>query len=82
MGRIWDIPPRNVLSPTTLEWTAPARGEQRASTLIGVRFARSNIDPSAQHVDGGGSEGHSNPFDPFTYDLRQRQLGLEDWSCT
>ena len=27
------------------------------SEYIGVRFARSNTGPSAQHVDGGGSEG-------------------------
>ena len=38
--------------------------------------------PSAQHLDGGGSERRSSLFDPFTYDLCQGQLGLEDWSCT
>ena len=52
------------------------------SEHTGIGFARNNTGPSAQHLDGGGSEGHSSPFDPFVYDIYQGQLGLGDWSCT
>ena len=39
------------------------------SEHTGIGFARNNTGPSAQHLDGGGSEGRSSPFDPFVYDL-------------
>ena len=51
------------------------------SEHIGIGFARNNTGPSAQHLGGGGSEGHPSPFDPFVYDIYQGQLGLGDWSC-
>ena len=52
------------------------------SEHTGIGFARNNTGLSAQHLGGGGSEGHSSPFDPFVYDIYQGQLGLGDWSCT
>ena len=52
------------------------------SEHTGIGFARKNTGPSAQHLGGGGSEGHSSPFDPFVYDIYQGQLVLGDWSCT
>ena len=52
------------------------------SEHTGIGFARNNTGPSAQHLGGGGSEGHSSSFDPFVYDIYQGQLGLGDWSCT
>ena len=56
-------------------------GVESEHTDIG--FARNNTGPSAQHLGGGGSEGHPSPFDPFVYDIYQGQHGLEDyWSCT
>ena len=39
------------------------------SEHTGIGFARNSTGPSAQHLDGGGSEGRSSPFDPFVYDL-------------
>ena len=39
------------------------------SEHTGIGFARNNAGPAAQHLDGGGSEGRSSPFDPFVYDL-------------
>ena len=39
------------------------------SEHTGIGSARNNTGPSAQHLDGGGSEGRSSPFDPFVYDL-------------
>ena len=39
------------------------------SEHTGIGFARNSTGPSAQHLDGGGSEGRSRLFDPFVYDL-------------
>ena len=52
------------------------------SEHTGTGFARNNTGPSTQHLDGGGSEGHSSPTDPFVYDLYQGPLDLGGWSCT
>ena len=53
------------------------------SEHTGIEFTRnSNTGPSGQHLDGGGSDGRSSPFDPFAYDCCQGQLGLGGWSCT
>ena len=52
------------------------------SEHTGTGFARNNTGPSAQHLDGWGSEGRLNLFGPFAYDLSQGQPGLGDWSCT
>ena len=52
------------------------------SKHTGIGFTRNNTGPSAQHLGGGGSEGHSSPFGPFVCDIYQGQLGHGDWSCT
>ena len=50
------------------------------SEHTGTGFTSNNTGPSAQHLDGGGSEERSSPFDPFVYDLYQGSLDLGDWS--
>ena len=52
------------------------------SEHTGIGFTRNNTGPSAQHLGGEGSEGHSSPFDPSVYGIYQGQLGLGGWSCT
>ena len=84
MGRIQGIllptAPFPLAGDTRVD-SSSERGEEREHNGIG--FARNNsTGPSAQHLDSGDSERRSSLFDPFTYDLCEGQLGLEDWFCT
>ena len=49
------------------------------SEHTGIGFARNKTGSSAQHLDGGDSQGRSSPFDPFAYDYCHGELGLGDW---